>query len=196
MAKLLDGGACNETPDKLADECQRGQQRGVKRVEGVRLSPRVVGAELSDETLRKIEVLVNNYCCHRILPLTCVPERRVGTNNASKNFCAITEEKRREEEKKKGKSLTWFARTPPKLPVSYPNNMSPTSRQKHEKSSIGVTMDHPERCWVAIVVYYSTSSSSSSSPFDPASSGQADRTRTMQNELHDVPSAGMKRKLE
>jgi hypothetical protein len=33
--------------------------------------------------------------------------------------------------------LTVFARIPPKLAVSYPNSMSPTSREKHEKMRIG-----------------------------------------------------------
>ena len=34
-------------------------------------------------------------------------------------------------------SLTVFARIPPKLAVSYPNSMSPTSKEKHEKMRIG-----------------------------------------------------------
>lgn len=34
---------------------------------------------------------------------------------------------------------------PPKLPVSYPKSISPVSRQKQEKISMGVTVDHRER---------------------------------------------------
>lgn len=33
--------------------------------------------------------------------------------------------------------LTVFARIPPKLAVSYPNSISPTSKEKHEKMSNG-----------------------------------------------------------
>jgi hypothetical protein len=41
--------------------------------------------------------------------------------------------------------LTGFARIPPKLPVSYPKSISPTSRQKHEKKSIGLIMPEVDR---------------------------------------------------
>lgn len=53
-------------------------------------------------------------------------------------------------QRKLSNSPTGLDKMPPKLAVSKPKSISPTSRQKHENSSMGVAMAQAERGTAAI----------------------------------------------
>ena len=53
VAKPLNGRACDQTPNKLADEGERRQERDVKGVDGILVGRDMIGAELPDKALRQ-----------------------------------------------------------------------------------------------------------------------------------------------